>query len=172
MKKSDVGLSFLVVFLLGILVGIVISYFILPNNAQAEDCIRYRCWVLCKPDSEVIIREKPTKKSSEVGAVECGALIWTDWTEKNGWLHLIDADNETGEGWISEGYVVFEEPEIISRSMEVIDCKRVACRRYIDGKILRWAKRRSTVFVYVMTSEWAVTDKGYVMSQYLGEVYY
>lgn len=172
MSKRDFILSLVVVFLMGALFGMFISCTIYLSNAEAENGITYKCWAMCNPDSEVIIRERPNKKSFEVGAIECGGLMWTDWKEKNGWLHLVDLDNETGEGWIHEGYVVFEEPELINREMEVMDCKRVACRKYIDGKIIKWAKRRSTVFVYVMTSEWAVTDKGYIMSEFLGETYY
>ena len=82
---------------------------LLCSPACAEST-RYSCWAFCQPDSEVLIREKPGKHAEIVGAVRCGTQLWTDWEERNGWIHLVDVNNETGEGWISEQYIVFDIP--------------------------------------------------------------
>ena len=80
----------------------------------------------------------------------------------------MDVANETGEGWIHGGYVVWQEPRTVNAEMIVTGGRRVACRNSIGGKLVRWAQRGATVTVYLTDGEWAVTDKGYVMLEYLG----
>ena len=170
MTKSEIAWMMLGVLCIGIFIGVAASCIVVVNSANAEEELTYQCWVLCEPESDVLIRTGAGKRYSVCGSAMCGQLLWTDWKEKNGWLHIVDLKNETGEGWIYEGYVVFEEPDAVDKNMQVTGCRRVACRRWIDGKRKGWAKSGSSVFVYVITSEWAVTNKGYIQSDYLKNI--
>ena len=153
---------------IGMFVGVALACTVMMiSSAEAED-LTYPCWIMCKPGSEVMIREKPDKRAGTVGAAASGRRMWTDWQEKNGWLHLVDVNNETGEGWIYEGYIVFTEPREVNAEMTVSGSGRVACRKCISGKLKTWAKVGSTVTVYMTDGEWAVTDRGYIQWEYIG----
>lgn len=157
------------IFIAGIFIGVVLSCIACLGwgaDAEAEE-LTYRCWAMCQPDSEVMIRSAPGKHAEIVGAAGCGQMMWTDWREKGEWLHLVDLSNETGEGWIYIGYVVFEEPERVDREMTIISKGRVACRKWIDGKRNRWAKNGETVEVFWMTREVAVTNRGFIRTEFL-----
>jgi hypothetical protein len=64
-------------------------------------------------------------------------------------------------------YLVDEEPEYIGRTATVISKGRLSARRCIGGERVRWLKPGQIVTVWYMTSEWCVTDRGYVMTKYL-----
>ena len=132
----------------------------------AED-MRYSCWAFCQPDSEVLIREKPGKHAEIVGAAGSGTHLWTDWEERDGWIHLVDVNNETGEGWISEKYVVFDIPYHIDMEGVIKGKGRVACRDAVDGKLTGWASPGDMLAVYWVSNEWAVTDRGYISMDYV-----
>ena len=134
---------------------------------MAEDGV----WVLCQPGNgkpnEVMIREKPGRKSAVVGAVSCGDYLATDGKTRGRWIHVIDLASETGEGWISAGYVVTDQPYHIDAD-GVIRCKgRVACRDSLDGKRIGWAQPGDMVTVYWISEDWAVTDRGYISTRYV-----
>ena len=44
---------------------------------------------------------------------------------------------------------------------------RVAARKWIEGPVARWIQPGETVTVFWMSSEWAVTDRGYIRSEYI-----
>lgn len=141
---------------------------ILCSPAMAEESTVY---VICHPDSEVLIREAPGRKKPVVGAAHCGERIWTDWEEENGYLHVIDLNNETGDGWIFASYTAGNEPKVIDAQMTVTGKGRVACRKYPDGKRTRWLKPGDTVTVYRSADGWSITSKGWIRTEYLrGEV--
>lgn len=153
---------------IGIFLGVALSCFIVIQAAEAEDGMMYHCWILCKPGTEVMLREKPGKRAEVVGAMGCGQHMLTDGKEKSGYVHLVDVANETGDGWVYAGYVVYTEPEIVNEAREIIGGGRVACRKWIDGKRTAWAKSGSYVQVYATADGWAVTGKGYIQSRYIG----
>ena len=166
MTKKELSYLIAGVLAIGMFLGVALCCFVVINAAEADE-IYGQCWAICQPESEVLIREKPGKKAEVVGAVRSGYWMRTDWREKDGWLHVIDLANETGEGWIYEGYVVFTEPREVDAEMKIARGGRVACRRWIGGQRKAWAKPGTTVTVYWMTGEWAVTNKGFIQSQYL-----
>jgi len=135
----------------------------------AEDEWEFDAWVMCDPGDWVNVREKPDKRSAEAGRLECGDWFRTDQREKNGFVHIIDAGTESGEGWISRRYVTWQEPERIGREMRIRSGGRVACRKWIGGKRKAWAKPGQAVTVYWMNAEWAVTDRGFIQAEYLEE---
>ena len=125
-------------------------------------------WILCQPDSYVNIREKPSGRSNSVGYAECGDVFETDGKTKGGFLHVIAAI-EAGEGWISLGYVVYEQPVYVGYKMIVNSKGRVNARKTIDGKRRCWVYPGDIVTVYWM-ADWAVTNRGFIKSEYLGAI--
>lgn len=124
-------------------------------------------WVLCQPGDYINIRPNPNKKGSEIGWAECGYRICLDGKKKNGFLHCVDLSLETTEGWIFEGYVVYDEPELLDQNATVVSKGRLAVRKYVGGKRTRWLQPMSTVRIYYRTDEWCVTNYGFIQTDYL-----
>ena len=158
---------------IGMFLGVALCCFVYLNSAEAEGSMHYYCWILCKPEdgesiSEVYIREKPGKSGNVTGSAGCGKKMETDWETRGTWIHVIDLATENGEGWVYGGYVVFSEPEIIMEEREIVGGGRVRCRKCIDGEFKGWAANGSSVMVYAMADGWAVTEKGYIQSRFIG----
>ena len=124
-------------------------------------------WVMCQPDSRVNIRSRPSGRSEAVGYAECGDGFATDGKQKNGFVHVF-ASVEAGEGWISAGYLVWEQPEQVGRQMVISAKGRVNARKTIGGKRRCWVRPGDTVTVY-WAADWAVTNKGFIQTKYLAE---
>lgn len=153
--------------LFGIMLGIGICGIVL-SEATAEDAETYSCWVLCRPETGgVLVREKPQKKSAEIALVDCGRCMETDQREKNGYVHVFGLAAEEDSGWISARYVLWSEPKEINHKMLVRAEGRVAARKWIEGPVARWIQPGETVTVYWKSSEWAVTDLGYIRSEFI-----
>ena len=142
---------------------------ILCTVASAER-IQEEVWVLCMPDSDVNVRDKPKKTGQIFGGAMCGACMWTDNVKKNGYLHVLELASEEAEGWISARYIVYDEPVEVNAVMEIRSAGRVACRRWINGKINSWIMNGDRLTVYWMSPSWAVTSRGYIRSEFLTEV--
>ena len=165
-EKKDIAWLILGMILIGMFIGVCISCVVVINTAYADE-LTYDCWAMCQPGSEVMIREKPDRNGAVVGAVTCGTRMETDWQEKGEWIHLVGVSNETGEGWIHKGYVVFDEPYHIEAEGVITGKGRVACRKAIEGKRKGWVNAGSSVTVYWISQEWAVTDRGFISCDYL-----
>ena len=137
----------------------------MASEAEAEEIEGRQCWVLCMPDSVVNIRRKP---GGEIfGGATCGSDMLTDEKIRNGYLHVYDLAAEESEGWISTRYIVYDEPVAFHQKMTVRADGRVACRKWIGGKVSGWVNDGDNVFVYSISYEWAVTDRGYIRSEFL-----
>lgn len=123
-------------------------------------------WVMCQPDSYVNIRSKPNGRSRIEGYALCGFDLETDGKTKDGFIHVY-APIEAGEGWISKGYVVWDEPEEVNEWYSIRSPYRVAIRRTIGGKVRKWGHDQDSIRVYWASSEWAVTNKGFVKTEFL-----
>lgn len=143
---------------------------ILLCTVSSAERIQEEVWVLCMPDSEVNVRERPKKTGEIFGGAMCGACMWTDNVKKNGYLHVLDLAAESDTGWISARYVVYDEPVEVNAVMEIRSDGRVACRRWINGKINSWIMNGDRLTVYWMSPSWAVTSRGYIRSEFLTEV--
>ena len=143
---------------------------ILLCSAASAERIQEEIWVLCMPGSEVNVRERPKKTGQIFGGAMCGACMWTDNVKKNGYLHVLDLAAESDTGWISARYVVYDEPVEVNAVMEIRSDGRVACRRWINGKINSWIMNGDRLTVYWMSPSWAVTSRGYIRSEFLTEV--
>lgn len=145
------------------LTALIIALALLFGAASAE--IR---WVMC--DGYVNIRALPGKGSEAVGFLDSGDAFETNGRKKNGFLLAQDV-GEGGDNWIFAGYVTDEEPEKIDEQYVCVAKTRVACRRWINGPQIRgktgWLYNGSTVRVYYRTSEWSVTSRGYIRSEWL-----
>lgn len=137
---------------------------------RAEDTT-ITCWALCQPGDHVNLRVKPDKDSSECGWLECGDEFQTDGESRNGWIRVLDAGD--CECWIYSGYVVTEQPETVGENYVCVARDRVACRRWVDGPQIRirghlsWLRNGSTVSVFYIAGEWAVTSRGYIKAEWL-----
>ena len=132
------------------------------------DCsIAEEYYVLCRPESEVNIRERPKLKSGIVACYFFGDMVVTDGQEVNGFVHVVDINGEVSEGWMYRGLLV-EDPPVASPGMAQVFCDgRVACRKYADGKIQRWLEDGSEVKVYAISEVWCVTEYGYIKTEFL-----
>ena len=71
---------------------------IMADYASAEEY-----YVLCTPEAEVNIRERPKLKSPIVACYFFGDKVITDGKEENGFVHVVDIRGEVSEGWIYKG---------------------------------------------------------------------
>lgn len=124
-------------------------------------------FILCRPGSEINVRERPKLKSEAVGCKFFGDMIITDGKEKNGFVHAINLLSETGDGWIYKGLLIREPPTACRGKAQVFNTSRVACRKYANGKIIGWLADGSEVEVYAVSEEWTVTDHGYIRTEFL-----
>lgn len=134
-----------------------------PNYAAAEDDGLY---VLCMPESVVNVRSRPNKDASVVGWVAFGRYVHTDGKAKNGFVHVTDLAAEVTEGWIYAGFLVDEQPRKEKYNAEVWGGDVIA-RESVNGKRIRKLRDGQTVTVYAQTNRWCVTNKGYVMADWL-----
>ena len=164
MKKSKIRrndvLKVAAMLLLNLLV--MLALVCLLDYARGEEY-----YVLCRPESEVNIREHPKLKSGIVACYFFGDRVVTDGQEVNGFVHVVDINGEVSEGWMYRGLLV-EDPPVASPGMAQVFCDgRVACRKYADGKIQRWLEDGSEVKVYAISEVWCVTEYGYIKTEFL-----
>jgi hypothetical protein len=138
-------------------------------SCLASDDQWFTCWVMCKPGSHVEVHRKPDKDSMVVGRLDPCDAFRTNGETKNGFLWC-DVGEDT-DGWVYVGYVSTEEPEQVFGRYVCVANKQVACRRWIYGPRIEgrmgWLKNMSTVEVFYRTSEWSVTSRGYIQSEWL-----
>ena len=151
--------------ILGIEVKMLKNLFI--SEAKAEDGI---CWVLCEKNSYVNVREKPRRNSEIVATAYCGLKVKTDGKTRSGYIHLIDMAAEETTGWINAAYIVDEEPQVIDCALRIRAQGRVACRKMPGGKVIGWVHDGDVVTVYCVAGGWAVTDRGYIRTEFIEPV--
>ena len=145
-------------------IPIILLLLVICQLAGAEETR----FILCnpKPENHVAIRRSPRKGAEETGRLDCGDPIITDGKIKNGYLHILGM-TEDGEGWVHTGYVVDDKP-VVDRCMATVAARgRVMARRFIGGKRTEWLAVCSDVRVFAMSVEWAVTNRGYVRTEFL-----
>lgn len=149
-----------------ILVAVTI-FAVIVLAGRAED-VTSSCWAMCQPGDRVNLRLKPSRDSKSVGWLECGDEFQTDGTNRNGWIRVLDAGE--CECWIYSGYVVTEKPEEVNENYVVVARDKLACRRWVNGPQIegrKWLKNGTNVQVFYMAEGWAVTDLGYMQSEWL-----
>ena len=148
---------------------VAVGWMIGTAECRAAEEQMITCWAMCMPKSHVDVHMKPDKDSKIVGYLDPGDSFHTDGESKNGFIWCDVGDG--GEGWVYCGYVSTEEPEKVNERYVCVALKQVACRRWIHGPQIKgrgaWLKNMSTVMVYFRTSEWSVTNRGYIKSEWL-----
>lgn len=152
-------------FEIALIAVILIVFAIVIRSFAKSEPITEQVWVLCEPTGTVNIRSSPG--GPVFAGATCGAEMWTDNKQRSGFLHVTELAAEEDEGWISCRYIVYDEPEAVNGPMAVAGEGRVAARKWIGGKIIRWLQPGDSVYVFWMSSEWAVTDCGYIRSEFL-----
>lgn len=129
-------------------------------------------FVLCdpKPENRVCVRRFPKKGAEETGYLTCGDNILTDGKTRNGFVHILGI-TEDGEGWVHKGYLVEDKPVIEDCMASIAASGRVKARRYIGGQKVGWVNVLTDVKVFARSEEWAVTNRGYIRTEFL-EVWY
>ena len=127
-----------------------------------------KCWILCKPGSQVNVRRTPSKTGQEVGFLEVGDWFETDGCCSNGFVRCFGI-GEFGEGWIYAGYVSEYEPEPVFDTYCCVAKNRVACRKWMNGPRTSnpWLKNGSDVQVFHIAGDWACTSRGYIRTEWL-----
>lgn len=150
------------------IIALLIALFTLVSveKALADD---EGYFILCKPDGAVNVRNRPQKTASVVGWVMFGTYVRTDGKTRNGFVHVIDLAAEVTEGWVYSGYLVYDRPRCEEYTAEVWG-GNVMARSCIKGKRLRTLREGQAVTVYARSNAWAVTNKGFVMCDWLKEV--
>ena len=140
-----------------------------PAEAEEPEPNYTTMYVLCKPNSFVNVREFPKKNGKPAGRLECGDEVLTLGEKRGQFMKIYGPTFEAGELWIHAGYLTEEKPEIFEDGKEytVIGKGRVALRRYIRGQRRAWTRPGKTLKVYAITSEWALTNRGFIRSEYL-----
>ena len=164
----------LMVLLIAIIVAGIAYLVCSAANAASVENTMVKCWIMCKPGkpgecSYVYAHRTPDKRSEIVGRLDFGDYFMTDAESKNGFIWA-DGIGEYGEAWIYCGYVVTEEPKIVNEQYVCVAKTRVACRRWMGGPKVEktpWLTNGSNVFVYAIADGWAVTNRGYIKSEWL-----
>lgn len=140
-----------------------------PGRAEEEEPEYITLYVLCKPTSFVNVREFPKKRGTIVGRLECGDEVLTLREKRGKYLKIYGPAFDASEEWVHGGYLTEDQPEIWpeGKAYKVIGKGRVAVRRYVRGKRRVWTQPGKTVTVYAMTAEWALTNRGYIQTEYL-----
>ena len=121
---------------------------------------------MCQPGSSINIRAKPSGRSEVVGFAEPGDAFQTDGKRRWGFLHVY-SPIEGGEGWISLGYIVHDQP-IRANEVRTIEANgKVKARKTVNGRRRRWLHPGDEVTVYYY-AEWCVTDAGFVYYEFIG----
>ena len=158
-NRIQIGITVVEILLVAVLIFAAIT--LLNNLGIAED-VNY---VMCM--DRVNIRMGASSRSDCVGWLEPGDTVYPDGKKKNGFIHCEIPSIEAGEGWIHRGYLVDEPPEKMDRAGYVIGNSKVQARKNVSGKRTRWLKPGGEVMVYWWTSEWCLTDCGYVMTDFI-----
>jgi hypothetical protein len=133
------------------------------NRAHAET-VYAKQWIMCK--DYVLIRMGPSRKSPEVGQLDPADEIEIDGKTKDGFAHIVSPV----DGWVWAGNIVDSKPEKIDGTGYVIANKRLYCRRWIDGPTVEekpYVINGSEVKVFWIGGGWALTNRGYLQSEWL-----
>ena len=124
-------------------------------------------YVVCSANDCVNVRPYPHTRQEPVAMLEPGTMVKSDGRRENGYLHVYGLSSEDGEGWIYEGYLVDDKPVFVNTTAKVTGPGRLAARKCVDGKLVRWLSPGTVLKVWFMSNEWSVTNRGYVRTEFL-----
>ena len=152
--------AFFLIIVIVFIIGAIIGSYCFGEEPLAT------CWIMCKPGSYVTIRSEPRKSAEVRGYLDSGDSFQTDGESIDGWITCCSGEG----GWVYTGYVVTEKPQVVGERYICAAKKQVACRKWmsgpqIDGK--PWLRNGEYVQVFLMADGWAVTNRGYIKSEWL-----
>lgn len=165
--KSKTARKILVILLAAIIV-IGIAYVTTVKDGAAEEQLA-KCWILCKPGTQVNVRRKPTTDSQSETQLDAGEEILTDGTDQDGWIRVYGV-GEDGGGWVYSGFIALEKPVAVGERYVCVAKRQAACRRWIGGPQIdgnRWIRNGENVDVFLIADGWAVTSRGYIQAEWL-----
>ena len=117
--------------------------------------------------SELNVRGRPSLGSEIHGRLFNGEQVEVARKYRD-WCFLEGLYSEEGCGWVFGSYLV-ADPVVQYDAMPatVVANGRVAVRESVEGKRTQWVHPGDTVFVYGMSAEWSVTNRGYIKTEYL-----
>lgn len=143
------------------ILAILLMIIILPASADPA-------YVICSPESFVWMRTQPKFRAQEAGYLYAGDMVETDGRRSGNWVHVLCDTNESGDGWVYSGYLVGDKPEIYQSGMDATTTKgKVRVRQYAGGKITKTLKKGTKLTAYVVSSEWTLTDAGFIKTELL-----
>lgn len=150
------------------IVALILSlFFAFPALAEVPE----EAWVMCQPNSEVVVRRSANKHSDEVARVFPGDRVVLTGQKIGRWYE-ISMVCETGGGWVRGDFLSFSEPEVFEGGKKFVTTRgNLKARFSIRGNVRRKFKKKGVeVKVYLMADEWSVTSQGYIMTKYLEAV--
>ena len=144
---------------------VVYALIFFANSLGMAEEAYTQAWIICQPNDYINARSKPSGNSKKVGWFDPGDEILLDGQKKNGYLHCVGRF-ET-DAWVFSGYVVYEEPVRVNVHAYVISKGDLQARKYVGGKRRCWLKTGDELEVRWWTSDWCVTNKGFVMTKFL-----
>ena len=140
--------------------------FIFPASAEKPE----EAWVMCQPDSEVVVRMSANRHSEEVARAFPGDHLVLTGRKKGRWYE-ISYHCENNGGWVRGDFLSFSEPEIFEGGKTFVTTRGNLKARYsIRGNVRKKFKKKGVeVKVYLMADEWSVTSQGFIMTKYLEE---
>lgn len=156
--------------LAGIVLGIIILIWLVDLfmlTVHAEDSDYDTAYAICVMDDVVNIRATPKNRGEWIGYLNPGDEVHLDGRKQNGFVHCVDTNTESGEGWVFAGYLVSDRPELVDCKAVIISNGRLAARKYVNGKRTKWMKPNAELHVYYMSGEWCSTNCGYVQTMFL-----
>ena len=143
----------------------VVDFFMSTVRAEGDD--GETAYAICVMDDVVNIRATPKTKGEWIGYLNPGDEVHPDGKKQNGYVHCVDMNTESGEGWVFAGYLVSDCPKLVDRDAVIMSNGRLAARKYVDGKRTKWLKPNAMLHVYYMSEEWCSTNCGYVQTKFL-----
>ena len=149
-----------------IVLMVMFAVSMMDDFCSAEEYVKG--YVICQPGDYVYGREKASRKSEQIGYLETGDAIWTDGKSKNGYIHCVNSSFERDECWVYGGYIVFDEPKWMGGAIAtVVSNGRLAARKNTTGDVRAWLKNGTEIQVFWYSNEWCVTNRGFVMTEYI-----
>lgn len=147
--------------------GILAVIDFLSSAVKAEEAEHGTSYAICMKGDVVNVRSGPKTRAEWIGWIEPGDEVETDGRRKNGFVHCVNMNTESGDGWVFAGYLTGSKPELADCDATVVSNGRLAARKYVDGKRTKWLKNGQTVHIYYLSDEWCSTNVGYIQTKYL-----
>lgn len=154
------------IILLADVVLLIVSLIVVVSSFAEKTEIE--AWVMCQPGSFVNVRKGPSSRYACIGRYETGDKVLLDGKFENRYAYSSSLALEDTEGWISTGYLVFDEPVWKDGEWYTVNSNgRVAMRRCIEGERTSWVKDGTQLQVFWWSEEWCCTTRGVIRTEFL-----